>query len=76
MKAIFTAFPDTPPYSGAFADPSPHLTVANCVPENLTDLVGKIAGTLSLPMTFHVDEIAVMEEREDSRWFNRHAVGL
>ena len=76
IKALFTAFPDTPPYSGAFSDPSPHLTVAKCSPENLSSLGDEIAEALSLPVTFQVDKIVVMEEREDGRWFNRHVVGL
>lgn len=76
MKAIFTAFPDTLPYGGAFTNPSSHLTVAKCLPEDLSGLGDEIAKALSLPMTFHVAEIFVMEEREDGQWFNRHTVGL
>lgn len=76
MKAIFAAFPNTPPYSGTLTDPSPHLTVAKCSPESLSNLSDEIAEALSLPMTFHVSEIVIMEEREDGRWFNRHVAGL
>ena len=76
MKAVFAAFPDTPPYSGAFTGPSPHLTVARCLPESSSNLGDEIAEALSLPMTFHVNKIVVMEEREDGRWFNRHVVKL
>lgn len=76
MKAIFRAFPDTPPYKGAFADPSPHLTVAKCSSENVSSLRDEIAGVLDLPIELNVSKIFVMEEREDGQWFNRHAIML
>ena len=76
MKAIFAAFPDTPPYSGAVTDPSPHPTVAKCSPDDLSNVRDEVVKVLSLPVTFHVGEITVMEEREDGGWFDRRIVGL
>lgn len=76
MKAIFTAFPDTPPYGGVFANPAPHLTVAKCAPKNLITLHNEFAEELGLPIKCRVDEVVVMEEREDKRWFNRYTIRL
>lgn len=76
MKAIFTAFPDTPPYGGVFANPASHLTVAKCAPKNPVTLHNEFAEELGLPPKRRVDEVVVMEEREEKRWFNRYTVRL
>ena len=76
MKAIFTAFPDTPPYAGAFPDPSPHLTVAKCPPEQLDRWKDEIGSALDLPLSFSVQEVAVFEQGDNRRWSKRHTVRL
>ena len=76
MKAIFNAFPDTPPYGGEFADPSPHLTVAKCRPEALDQLKDEVSDAFVLPRTFHIQEVVVMEEQTDGQWLNRHVLRL
>lgn len=76
MQALFTAFPDTPPYGGAFADAIPHLTVAKCQTENLIALKRDITEALSLPIELQVNEVVAMEYRGDNKWVTRHTVSL
>jgi 2'-5' RNA ligase len=71
MQSIFSAFPDTPPYKGAFPDPVPHVTIAKAVDdEELDALAEEIAAQLSphLPIEVAVHDVVVMEEGEDSVW--------
>ncbi len=67
-------YPETPPYAGAFADPIPHLTVAQ--PSDRDDLP-RIAAAFArdaagrLPVRTLVREAALWEQREDGRWYVR-----
>ena len=76
MKALQKAFPDTPPYGGAFADPPPHLTVAKSLTSDLDRMKDEIAAALDLPLNLYAGEVVAMEEGEDGQWFDRHTVGL
>jgi hypothetical protein len=76
MVDLMKAFPDTPPYGGAFLDPVPHLTIAKCDPENVQVLKAEIARALRLPLEFSVGEIAVMEEAAGGNWFTRCVISL
>lgn len=61
------AFPDCPPYSGAFTDPHPHLTVGNRVDAHTAQ---QIESTLepSLPIEFPVDHLTLLVEADDGQW--------
>jgi 2'-5' RNA ligase len=71
MQGIFSAFPDTPPYRGAFPDPLPHVTIATAADdEELDTLAEEIAAHVSphLPIEMAVQEVVIMEEGDDSLW--------
>lgn len=65
--ATVEAFPDCPPYGGAFADPHPHLTVGNRVDEAAAQ---HIESALSpwLPIDFRADHLTLLVEDEDGQW--------
>jgi 2'-5' RNA ligase len=71
MRAVWDAFPETPPYGGAFVDPPPHATLA-AVPDGHDPLrtqrtVEARVGAL-LPLRCGVRDVALMEEHEPDRW--------
>jgi len=70
-RRLTSAFPDTPPYGGQFADPVPHLTVARASTEAmLDDLQADVERSLAmhLPIAITVGAIAVDEVGDDGRW--------
>ena len=79
MQAMSTAFPDTPPYGGAFTDPVPHLTVAQATTDaELDRLEQQLTPVLEahLPLTRRVDAILVLEEDHNGNWQEFTAIGL
>jgi 2'-5' RNA ligase len=79
MQRLAMAFPETPPYGGAFPDPTPHLTVAKGVTDaELDRLEIEIVGHLAphLPLVVDVSEIALEEQGEDGFWSIRATVPL
>ena len=65
--ATVEAFPDCPPYGGAFADPHPHLTVGNRVDEPTAQRIESILSP-SLPIDFRVDRLTLLVEDDDGQW--------
>jgi hypothetical protein len=65
--ATVEAFPDCPPYGGAFTDPHPHLTVGNRVDEPTAQ---RITAALlpSLPLEFPVDRLTLLVEDDEGQW--------
>lgn len=67
-RAIWAAFPDYPPFEGAFETIVPHLTVADDA-ARLAE-VEAIARTV-LPVPRRVDEAWLIVEGDDDRWSRR-----
>lgn len=79
MRRLDKAFPDTPLYGGAVADPVPHLTIMRTQRgEEAEEMCEVIAESLSsrLPLTTSVSTIAVMERRPNGIWFTRASVPM
>jgi 2'-5' RNA ligase len=76
--ALSTAFPEYPPYGGAFPDPVPHLTIAKVDPERMARTHAEIDAALRdrLPLRVAVDEIVLMIEDNDGWWTVRHRHAL
>ncbi len=66
-RVFVEAFPDCPPYGGAFADPHPHLTVGSQIDDATADLVERaIVG--GLPLATRVDRLTLLVEDDEGRW--------
>jgi 2'-5' RNA ligase superfamily len=76
MNELYKAFPDTPPYGGAFVDPIPHLTVAKGTLAEVVELKSVVSEKLALPFKILISEIVVMEESETGQWSNRYVYNL
>jgi 2'-5' RNA ligase len=78
MRKVWSAFPETPPYGGEFAEPTPHLTLAKCSPDDLEGTHAELTRTLAgrLPVQFEVSSVAVLVEAEDGIWQEAARVGL
>jgi len=66
------AFPDCPPYRGAYPDPIPHLTVGTGFDESAA---GALAATLAddLPISTTVDRLTLLVEDDRGQWtVDRH----
>ena len=79
IDALALAFPETPPYGGAFAQPIPHATLA--VPtegseaeHTLERLRGAAASVL--PVACEVTYASLLEEHEPERWTERERFSL
>ena len=57
--ALFAAFPQTPPYGGSIADPTPHLTVADGVEVDQMREVESLVIS-ELPVRAFFDSVSVM----------------
>jgi 2'-5' RNA ligase len=71
IDELALAFPETPPYGGAFARPIPHATLA--VPTEGSEgeqVVKKLRGAaaLLLPVRCEVRYASLLEEHEPERW--------
>ena len=58
-RAVWARWPQTPPYEGRFADPAPHLTVADGQPDEVLDAVERELGS-RLPVPFKVDALTLL----------------
>lgn len=79
MRKLRAAFPETPPYGGQFADPTPHLTVAKATSEDeLGRLEAEVATLLGpyLPLTLTIRDLAIEEEGSDGMWSVRTMIAL
>jgi len=66
-RRFVDAFPDCPPYGGAFPDPHPHLTVGSGVTEETADYLEQ-AMTIGLPIESRIDRLTLLVEDEDGQW--------
>ncbi len=57
--AVWTRWPQTPPYQGEFDDPIPHLTIAQGQPDPVLDAVAERLRPL-LPIPFRVDALHLL----------------
>ena len=65
------AFPQFPPYGDAFAEPVPHLTIAEVGPGESVEQVAEQAESElgpGLPFAFTVDRVGLFEELADGTW--------
>lgn len=79
MARLASAFPDSPLYEGAFADPVPHLTIVRTDPGVDTEAVRlRIETALAphLPVRVRVAALAVMEQGSDGIWRTLHEIAL
>jgi 2'-5' RNA ligase len=74
IAALAQAFPDMPPYGGAFAEVVPHATLAE-IPAGAGRERGaaelRAAATEVLPVTCDVAYASLLEEHEPDRWRER-----
>lgn len=61
------AFPDCPPYGGAFADPHPHLTVGSQLDDATADVLER-AIAQGLPLATRVDQLTLLVEDDEGEW--------
>ena len=66
-RAFVDAFPDCPPYGGAFPDPHPHLTVGSGVDGATADSLGSVLAP-GLPISTRVDRLTLLVEDEQGQW--------
>jgi len=66
-NTLAAAFPDCPPYGGAFPDPIPHLTVAIGEEPLLEGIASQLAGALAAPIRSHVTECTLFA-RQPEGW--------
>ena len=73
---IADAFPDWPPYGGAFAEIIPHLTVTHGGAANLDAIEPILVSRLRQPITSRVTDVTHLE-RVQGRWnaVHRYALG-
>jgi 2'-5' RNA ligase len=71
MQPVQQAFPDWPPYGGAYDEPVPHLTIASGVDEVVADgverdVVRQLTERPTIAMS--VRHLTLLEEGHDLRW--------
>lgn len=79
MRRVADAFPETPPYGGAIADPIPHVTVRRCTDDDeCRDWSGRLEGALApqRPIDVIADHVTVHELTIDETWHARAALPL
>ncbi len=79
IQQLTAAFPDTPPYGGAFADVVPHMTVGRVTgPAEAQEMELQLQEQLAphLPLSAHVDRIAVHEQAPNGMWSTRREIRL
>jgi hypothetical protein len=68
MTATFVAaFPDCPPYGGAFPDPHPHLTVGSRVDAATAEALERELAP-ALPISTRVDRLTLLVEDDAGQW--------
>lgn len=75
---VWAAFPDFPPYGGAFADPVAHLTVAERALGQAGDLAAIEAAVRPLlPIGQHVDQVLIIAgNQQPNSWRTLHRIDL
>ncbi|MEV6278216.1 2'-5' RNA ligase family protein [Nocardia sp. NPDC051832] len=69
LRAVYTAFPECPPYGGEFPDPHPHLTIATPGPHAATVLAAAEAALAAAPPPeFRLDAVTLWRESPGGTW--------
>jgi 2'-5' RNA ligase len=66
-QVFVQAFPDCPPYGGAFPDPHPHLTVGSRIDDATADSVEQVVAP-GLPLATRVDRLTLLVEDDEGQW--------
>lgn len=66
-RTFVEAFPDCPPYGGAFADPTPHLTIGSRIDDATADTVEQVIAP-GLPVATRVDRLTLLVEDDEGQW--------
>lgn len=66
-RTFVDAFPDCPPYGGAFPDPHPHLTVGSRIDDATADSLERVIAP-GLPVSTRVDRLTLLVEDDDGQW--------
>jgi len=66
-RSFVEAFPDCPPYGGAFPDPHPHLTIGSHLDDDTADGLARTIAP-GLPVTTRVDRLTLLVEDDAGRW--------
>lgn len=79
IDELALAFPETPPYGGAFARPIPHATLAEPTEgsewKHTAEKLREAAASI-LPVPCEVTYASLLEEREPERWSERERFPL
>ena len=68
MTRLFVnAFPDCPPYGGAFPDPHPHVTVGSRIDAATADSLEHLISP-GLPLTTRVERLTLLVEDDEGQW--------
>ena len=79
MRRMADAFPETPPYAGAIADPIPHVTVRRCADaDECAEWTARLEHALAdhRPVDVIADHVTVHELGADDTWRARVALPL
>jgi len=78
IDELALAFPETPPYGGAFARPIPHATLAEPEESEREHTAEKLraAAASVLPVPCEVTYVSLLEEHEPERWTERERFSL
>lgn len=79
MARLASAFPESPLYDGAFAEPVPHLTIVRTDPGLETEAVRRRIETAlapHLPVQVSVTVLAIMTQGPDGIWQTLHEIPL
>ena len=66
-QAFVEAFPECPPYGGAFPDPDPHLTVASRVDVASANRLEAVVKP-GLPISTQVERLTLLIEDDEGQW--------
>lgn len=66
-RTFVDAFPDCPPYGGAFPDPHPHLTVGSRIDDATADSLERLIAP-GLPLSTRVERLTLLVEDDDGQW--------
>jgi 2'-5' RNA ligase len=77
LSAVYTAFPECPPYGGEYPEPHPHLTISSATQGGPAVLAeASEALVASPPPTSRLTELGLWREGEDGVWRQFDAVPL
>lgn len=74
IDALAEAFPENPPYGGAYSEPIPHVTVAVAGDTKLDAIESEVAAWL--PISARAEAVSLMERRPSGQWQLRQQLPL